>query len=267
VVRLALRVGQRLGMDALDLVELDLAARLHDIGKIRVPGDILRKPGPLSADERQVIELHPVWGTELAGRIPGLQAVAGIIGFHHERPDGGGYPHGLAGERIPLASRIVAACDSYGAMTEHRPYRPALNATRALAELENAAGRQFDPQVVAALKEEAATRPLTAHNEPTQPAQRRPATAYRGADAAEESLSPRERDVLTLIASGASGEDAATALGLSRETVRTHVRNAIGRLGAHTRAHAVALALESGQISLQASLPQADSVSAQADGS
>jgi HD-GYP domain-containing protein (c-di-GMP phosphodiesterase class II) len=243
VVRLALRVGQRLGMDALDLVELDIAARLHDIGKIRVPGDILRKPGPLTPEERSVIELHPTWGTELAGRIPGLQAVAAIIGFHHERPDGSGYPHGLAGERIPLASRIVAACDAYGAMTEHRPYRPALSPERALTELESAAGLQFDPQVVAALAQEVATRPLTAHNELPRP--------RRG------SLSPREREVLALLASGASGEDAATALGLSRETVRTHVRNAVTRLNAHTRTHAVALALDSGQISLRAYTPYA----------
>ena len=123
VVRLAVRVGQRLGMNALELIELDLAARLHDIGKIRVPGEILRKPGPLDADERRVIDHHPTWGSELAGRIPGLQAVAAIIGFHHERADGSGYPYGLAGDRIPLASSIVAACDAYGAMTEHRPYR------------------------------------------------------------------------------------------------------------------------------------------------
>jgi DNA-binding CsgD family transcriptional regulator len=250
VVRLAVRVGQRLGMDALDLVELDLAARLHDVGKIRVPGDILRKPGPLTDEERKVIELHPAWGTELAGRIPGLQAVAAIIGFHHERTDGSGYPHKLAGDRIPLASRIVAVCDAYGAMTEHRPYRPALSAARSLAELGSASGRQFDPEVVSALRLEVASRPLTPHNEPP-PSQ---APAERDASGAEPaapgSLSPREREVLTLIASGASGEDAATALGLSAETVRTHVRNAIGKLGAHTRTHAVALAIQSGQITL-----------------
>lgn len=257
VVRLALRVGQRLGMDALELIELDLAARLHDIGKIRVPGDILRKPGRLDADERRVIELHPTWSAELAGRIPGLQAVAAIIRFHHERADGRGYPYRLAGDRIPLASSIVAACDAYGAMTEHRPYREALSASQALAELGSASGREFHPDVVSALGLEVATRPLTPFNDPPQSA-RPPRTAGpRGGDTdAPGSLSPRERDVLTLLASGATSEDAATALGLSRETVRTHVRNAIGRLGAHTRTHAVALALDSGQIELQAELPE-----------
>jgi HD-GYP domain-containing protein (c-di-GMP phosphodiesterase class II)/DNA-binding CsgD family transcriptional regulator len=255
VVRLAVRVGQRLGMNSLELIELDLAARLHDIGKIRVPGEILRKPGPLDADERRVIDHHPTWGSELAGRIPGLQAVAAIIGFHHERADGSGYPYGLAGDRIPLASSIVAACDAYGAMSEHRPYRPALSASRTAAELGSASGRQFHPDVVSALRIEVATRPLTPHNDPPPSARRPRMTSSAGADPdAPGSLSPRERDVLSLLASGATSEDAATALGLSRETVRTHVRNAISRLGAHTRTHAVALALDSGQITLEADL-------------
>jgi HD-GYP domain-containing protein (c-di-GMP phosphodiesterase class II)/DNA-binding CsgD family transcriptional regulator len=255
VVRLAVRVGQRLGMNSLELIELDLAARLHDIGKVRVPGEILRKPGALDPDERRVIELHPTWGAELAGRIPGLQAVAAIIGFHHERADGSGYPYGLAGDRIPLASSIVAACDAYGAMSEHRPYRAALSVNRTLAELGSASGRHFHPDVVSALRLEVATRPLTPHNDPPPSAPPpRTAGSPRGDADAPGSLSPRERDVLTLLASGATSEDAATALGLSRETVRTHVRNAIGRLGAHTRAHAVALALDSGQITLEADL-------------
>ncbi len=255
VVRLAVRVGQRLGMNALELIELDLAARLHDIGKIRVPGEILRKPGPLDPDERRVIDHHVTWGSELAGRIPGLQAVAAIIGFHHERADGGGYPYGLAGDRIPLASSIVAACDAYGAMTEHRPYRAALSAPQTLAELGTASGRQFHPDVVSALRIEVATRPLTPHNDPPPSAGRPRAAGSASRDPdAPGSLSPREGDVLTLLASGATSEDAATALGLSRETVRTHVRNAISRLGAHTRTHAVALALDSGQITLETDL-------------
>jgi HD-GYP domain-containing protein (c-di-GMP phosphodiesterase class II)/DNA-binding CsgD family transcriptional regulator len=254
VVRLAVRVGQRLGMNALELIELDLAARLHDIGKIRVPGEILRKPGTLDSDERQLIELHPTWGAELASRIPGLQAVAAIIGFHHERADGGGYPYGLSGDRIPLASSIVSVCDAYGAMTEHRPYRAALSAAQTSAELGHASGSQFHPDVVSALRIEVASRPLTPFNEP--PPSAVGSSAPRADADAPGSLSPRERDVLGLLASGATSEDAATALGLSRETVRTHVRNAIGRVGAHTRTHAVALALDSGQISLQAELPE-----------
>ena len=255
VVRLAQRVGQRLEMSAFELVELELASRLHDVGKIRVPGEILRKPAALSAEERHVIELHPEWGAELVGRIPGLQAVAAIIRFHHERPDGNGYPRALGGERIPLAARIVAACDAYGAMTEHRPYRSALGPAWALAELHDAAGGQFDPQVIDALEREVAGRPLTPHGDPRS-APRPPATtAQGGRSAGPPALSARELEVLTLLARGASGEDAASALGLSPETVRTHVKNAVAKLNAHTRTHAVALAIASGQISLEADPP------------
>jgi DNA-binding CsgD family transcriptional regulator len=171
--------------------------------------------------------------------------VAAIIGFHHERPDGGGYPHGLAGERIPLASRLVAACDAYGAMTEHRPYRAALSPERALAELGSAAGRQFHPEVVAALRHEVIARPLTPHNEP--PARSVPTS---------EPPSEPEREVLGLVARGASAAHAAAALGVSRKTIRALIRSAMARLDAHTSAHAVALALDSGQISLQADPPR-----------
>lgn len=250
VVRLAVRVGRRLGMSALDLFELKLAARLHDVGKIRVPGEILRQPAALSAEQRQVIELHPAWGAQLVGQIPGLQAVAAIVRFHHERPDGKGYPSSLGGERIPLSARVVAACDAYGAMTEHRPYRAALGPARALAELQSAAGRQFDSQVVAALEREVVVRPLTPSERHPPPVRPPPArAAHRRQSVGPSSLSPRELEVLTLLAKGASGPETATALGLSGETVRTHVRNAIGKLDAHTRTHAVVLAIESGQIS------------------
>jgi DNA-binding CsgD family transcriptional regulator len=127
-----------------------------------------------------------------------------------------------------------------------------LSAAQTMAELGSASGRQFHPDVVSALRLEVASRPLTPFNEP-HPSVRSSSSPRADADA-PGSLSPRERDVLGLLASGATSEDAATALGLSRETVRTHVRNAIGRLGAHTRTHAVALALDSGQITLEADL-------------
>jgi DNA-binding CsgD family transcriptional regulator len=255
VVRLAVRVGQRLRMSALDLFELRLAARLHDVGKIRVPGEILRKPAALSAKERQVIELHPAWGAQLVGQIAGLQAVAAIVRFHHERPDGAGYPSGLRGERIPLAARVVATCDAYRAMTEHRPYRPARPSERALAELQSAAGQQFDARVVDALEREVVVRPLTPSARHSQSDRRPPAAAHRRRSTGARSLSRRELQVLTLLARGASGPEAAAALGLSPETVRTHVKNATKKLDAHTRTHAVALAIASGQISPQAEPP------------
>jgi HD-GYP domain-containing protein (c-di-GMP phosphodiesterase class II) len=147
VSRLAVNVGAALGLAGIELLELELGARLHDVGKLRVPSSILRKPGRLSDAERELMQLHALWGAELVADIPGLEAVALIVRFHHERVDGQGYPDGLAGERIPLASRVLAACDAYGAMTSDRPYRRALDHGAALRELERCSGAQFDPAV------------------------------------------------------------------------------------------------------------------------
>jgi HD-GYP domain-containing protein (c-di-GMP phosphodiesterase class II) len=153
VVELAGRVGRRLGLEPAALVELECAARLHDVGKIGVPDEILRKPGPLEESEWRTIKRHPERGAEVLSRIPGLEAVATIVRFHHERWDGSGYPDGLAGDAIPLASRVISACDAFRAMTSDRPYRAALETWRALEELKEHSGSQFDPKVVDALLE------------------------------------------------------------------------------------------------------------------
>ena len=152
IVETVCAVARALDLAPADLAELRLAAPLHDIGKIRVPGSILSKPGPLSRGERILIDHHPVWGAELLARVPGVEVVANIVRFHHERWDGTGYPDGLAGERIPLASRIIAACDAYHAMTSDRPYRRAMSVEQALGELRANAGSQFDPTVVAQIE-------------------------------------------------------------------------------------------------------------------
>jgi putative nucleotidyltransferase with HDIG domain len=144
-------VGQQLGLGRAELVEVELGALLHDVGKLRIPPHILAKPDPLSQDERRLVRLHPEWGAEMVARIPGLEAVALIVRLHHERPDGTGYPHGLSLERIPVASRIVSVCDAYGAMTKRRPYSEPLDLDAALRELERHAGTQFDPEAVEAL--------------------------------------------------------------------------------------------------------------------
>jgi putative nucleotidyltransferase with HDIG domain len=154
VVELARKTGTRMGLDPVELLELELAALLHDVGKLRVPRELLRKPGPLSESEERLMRNHPVWGAELVSGVPGLQAVALIVRHHHERIDGGGYPSKLSGVRIPVASRIMAVCDSYGAMTEARPYRERREPQEALAELRDLAGSQFDPAVVDALEAE-----------------------------------------------------------------------------------------------------------------
>ena len=153
VVRLACAVGRLLSLEPASLVELEFAARLHDVGKIRVPDAILHKPGPLDEDEYETICCHSAWGAETLSSIPGLEAVATVVRFHHERWDGEGYPDRLRGARIPLASRIICACDAYAAMTADRPYRGALEPFDALTEICSKSGSQFDPAVVDALAE------------------------------------------------------------------------------------------------------------------
>src|SRR4051812_7388983 len=153
VVVLARKVGELLELEPASLLELEFAARLHDVGKIQVPDAVLNKPGPLDPHESDVIRRHAAWGAETLSRIPGLEAVATIVRYHHERWDGCGYPDGLSGARIPLASRIISVCDAYGAMTCDRPYRSAMDPAEALAEIRGGSGTQFDPEVVRALVE------------------------------------------------------------------------------------------------------------------
>jgi GAF domain-containing protein len=154
VVEVARKTGARMGLEPVELLELELAALLHDVGKLRVPREILRKAGPLSESEERLMRNHPAWGAELVSGVPGLQAIALIVRHHHERVDGTGYPSRLSGVRIPVASRIMAVCDAYGAMTEARPYRARRGPQDALAELRDQAGNQFDPAVVDALETE-----------------------------------------------------------------------------------------------------------------
>ena len=153
VVRLSVALGRRLGLSEVDLLELELAALFHDLGKIAIPDEILNKPAALDPEEQRIMREHVEHGARALAQVPGLQAVATIVRCHHERWDGDGYPGGLAGPRIPIASRLVAACDAYDAMTSDRPYRKALSQERALAEMHACAGSQFDPTVVALLSE------------------------------------------------------------------------------------------------------------------
>ena len=130
VVELARRTGARMGLDHMELLELELAALLHDVGKLRVPRELLRKPAPLSDSEERLMRTHAAWGAELVSGVPGLQAVALIVRHHHERVDGSGYPNRLAGVHIPVASRIMAVCDTYGAMTSRAPTGSSASRTR-----------------------------------------------------------------------------------------------------------------------------------------
>ena len=148
VAALALAVGHRLGLTADELEELSRAAQLHDLGKLAVPDEILGKPGELDEREWEFIRQHTVVGERILRASPAFRQAATIVRSSHERWDGTGYPDGLVGEAIPLASRIVSACDAFEAMTSSRPYRAARSVENALAELRRCSGTQFDPAIV-----------------------------------------------------------------------------------------------------------------------
>jgi len=148
VARLVVRLGRELGWEGADLEMLEFAALLHDVGKIAIPDAILRKVGPLEPDDWAVIRLHPYHSAQIIKPVEPLHRIVPWVYHHHERWDGAGYPDGLKGEEIPLASRIIAVADVYSAMTSDRPYRRAKSHGEAIAELRREAGKQFDPQVV-----------------------------------------------------------------------------------------------------------------------
>ena len=152
LVGLVLGVAGVLRLDAHDRQLAELTAILHDVGKVRIPKEIINKPGPLDDDERALMNTHTILGEQLLERRRGLLGkVAPIVRSCHERWDGAGYPDGLAGEAIPLIARIVCCCDAWSAMTADRSYRAALPPEAAEAELRACSGTHFDPAVVDAL--------------------------------------------------------------------------------------------------------------------
>ena len=148
---LAAEVGRMLGLRRDELEELDRAAQLHDLGQLAVPDEILSKPGPLDEREWAFVRQHTIVGERILRASPALRSVATVVRASHENWDGSGYPDGLAGEDIPLASRIIRACNAFVAMTSQRPYRDAMSLEEALDELERCAGDDFDPTVVRVL--------------------------------------------------------------------------------------------------------------------
>lgn len=151
VTHLALQVGQEMELPAKVLAQLRQAGLLHDIGKIGIRGDILRKEGRLTGDELRIIQQHPAIGAAILGSMSPLAEISQLVLHHHERYDGSGYPHHLKGEDIPLLARIIAAADAFEAITADRPYRQARDPYLAGRELQRCAGAQFDPQVVRVL--------------------------------------------------------------------------------------------------------------------
>jgi HD-GYP domain-containing protein (c-di-GMP phosphodiesterase class II) len=151
VTTLCEAVAQRLEVPADELGSLLQAAALHDVGKAAIPDAILGKAGPLDANEWAFMRQHTVMGERIMAVAPSLTRAAELVRWSHERIDGTGYPDQLIGDDIPLAARIISACDAYDAMVSDRPYRAAIPVTAAVAELRRCAGTQFDPVVVEAL--------------------------------------------------------------------------------------------------------------------
>jgi hypothetical protein len=151
VAALARAVADRLALDAADVAVVEELVALHDVGLIAMPDELLHKPGPLDDDERARLAEHPHIGATIVASLPTLASLAPLVESEHERWDGDGYPNGRRGEDIPLACRIVLACDAYAAMLRPRPDRPALGPDVALAVLRRNAGSQFCPATVEAL--------------------------------------------------------------------------------------------------------------------
>jgi putative nucleotidyltransferase with HDIG domain len=147
VQELALAIGRELGLSKAELDLLGHAALFHDIGKLAVPDEILKKPAPLNAEEYKIMQRHVSIGEVLIREVPQLKEVIQAVACHHERYDGTGYPRGLKGDQIPLIGRIIAIADSYSAMCLDRPYRKGMTHDRVLAELVAGAGIQFDPHL------------------------------------------------------------------------------------------------------------------------
>lgn len=144
-------IAREMGLDASTIEGLRIAAELHDIGKLVVPAEILSRPSRLSDTEREIVKQHVVLGEEVLGAIEFPWPIATIVGQHHERLDGTGYPRGLSGDQIRLESRILAVADTYEAVTSHRPYRPARSHEEAIAELRQGAGTRYDNHAIDAL--------------------------------------------------------------------------------------------------------------------
>jgi len=151
VSAISVAMGQKLGLPEADVDVLRLGALLHDIGKIGVSDEVLRKPGALTADEYDLIKRHPAIGARILRTVPFLAPHLPIVELHHERPDGQGYPHGLRADEIPVLARVVHVADAFDAITSARAYRPAHSSNEGLAELWRHAGTQFDVEALAAL--------------------------------------------------------------------------------------------------------------------
>jgi HD-GYP domain-containing protein (c-di-GMP phosphodiesterase class II) len=228
VARLAASAAGLCGLPDRDVVLVRRAALVHDLGLHGVPASILDKPGPLTGTETERLRLYSYWTERALARPAALARIGAIASLASERLDGSGYHRGLAGAAIPATGRILAAADVCQAMSEPRPHRPALTLKQAAAELraEVRAGR---------LAADAVDAVLAAAGQ--QPAKRRAGPA---------GLTPRELEVLTLIARGASTRQVARALGITAKTAETHIERIYAKIGASTRSTATLFAMQHG---------------------
>jgi putative nucleotidyltransferase with HDIG domain len=143
-------IAEALGLNDMEIEEIRLGGVLHDIGKVAIPENILNKNGPLNPDEWDTMKAHVTFGAKILEPLTPLARIREMVLHHHEFFDGSGYPHAMAGEKIPLGARIIAVADAYDTITSDRTYKKARAAAEALAELERCANAQFDAKVVAA---------------------------------------------------------------------------------------------------------------------
>jgi HD-GYP domain-containing protein (c-di-GMP phosphodiesterase class II) len=144
---LAAQLADRAGLTGAEASDLRFAAMLHDVGKLHVPDSILQKPGPLSADEWEIVKNHTVWGERILGSSDAFELARRVARWHHENFDGSGYPDGLCGSDIPLAARIVRVADVFDALANERAYKQAWDTGRVLDEFRAGAGTRYDPDL------------------------------------------------------------------------------------------------------------------------
>ena len=228
VASLAARAGELCGLPAGDVVNLRRGALVHDVGMHGVPASILEKRGPLTSIEAERMRMHSYYTERTLARPPALARIGAVASLANERLDGSGYHRGLSGSAIPVTGRILAAACALQAMTEPRAYRPARTLKAAASELRSdvRAGRLGNDAVDAVL---------------TAAGQQRPKRA-----AGPAGLTPREVEVLTLIARGASNKQVARALGITPKTAGTHIERIYVKIGASTRSTAALFAMQNG---------------------
>ena len=228
VARLAIAAASMLRLDPVTSSQLEVAALLHDLGRVGVSDAIWEKPGPLTSAEWEQVRMHPYHSERILATSHALESMAPIAGMHHERLDGSGYHRGCRAAAIPAASRILAAADAFHAMTETRPHRAALTPERAGEELvRDSRDGRFDPDVVSAVLESAGQ------------GSSRVRSGLRPAG-----LSDREIEVLRLVAEGCSNPQIAKRLFISRRTAEHHVQHVYRKIGVSSRAAAALFALE-----------------------